>query len=195
MKFFFGLLAFIAAIVVVVLLIVSLFRTLDSQSGGKNNPISSTYNLEDESSINSVVRYTVSGPIVAEENYREVRITISQNTRTIEQINGYQGKVANTSTFSNTTAAYQAFIGALRAAEFTSRRSGETSDISATCVTGQRLKYELSVANEKPVDTWTTSCSFNHGNFAGNPTGTAQIFRAQIPNFNEFTSGIGLSGI
>lgn len=193
MKFFFGLLAFIAAVVVVVLLVVSLFRGFNT--GNTTNPITTTYSLNEKTSIDTIARYTVSGPIVADENFRQVRITVSKNARTIEVLKGYSAKVEKTSTLTNSEVAYSAFLGALRAAEFSNKRENVTSDPATTCVTGNKFFYELALASEKKVDTWTSNCTFKDGTFAGNPRGTAQIFRAQIPNYREITNGVNLASL
>jgi len=193
MKFFFGLLAFIAAVVVVALLVVSLFRGFNNED--TSSPVISTYSFDDKTSVETIARYTVSGPIVADENYRQVRITVSKNARTIEVLKGYAAAVEKSSTLPNTPAAYTAFLGALRAAEFTNKRENVTTDPSSTCITGNKFFYELALASDKKADTWTTNCSFNDGTFAGNPRGTAQIFRAQIPNYRELTNGVNLASL
>jgi hypothetical protein len=193
LKFFFGLLAFIAAVVVVVLLVVGLFRSFNSDETG--NPVTSTYDLSDKTSVDTVARYTISGPIVADENYKQARITISKNTRTIEVLKGYAGKVEKTATLPNTEAAYTAFLSALRAAQFGSKREGVSTDPSTVCVTGNKFFYELALASEKKVDSWTSNCTFKDGTFAGNPQGTAQLFQAQIPNYREITNGVNLASL
>ncbi len=195
MKFFFGLLAFIAAIVVVVLLVLSLFRGLESQNGDTGSLVTSSYSLDDKSAIDSVARYTVSGPIVAEENYRQVRITISKNVRTVEVLKGYKGTVEKTSTLPNTPEAYTAFLGALRAAKFADRRDTANTDISSICVTGNKYYFDLSINGTKKVETWTTSCSLKNGTFAGNKDGTALLFRNQVPAYQETINGVNLSGL
>lgn len=194
MKFFFGFLALIAAIVVVVLLTLSLFRGLDG-SNNSTAPSTSTYDLRSKEAASSVVRFTTSGTIVAEENHREIRITISKSARTVEIISGYNGKVINTSTITNTPAAYDAFLNALYAARYADRTATTNGDPRSTCVTGNRFFYGLQDDSGIKVDTWTTSCSAGQGNFAGNVSGTSSLFRSQIPNYNQFTNGVNLNAI
>ncbi len=193
MKFFFGLLAFIAAIVVVVLLVLSLFRGLESQNGETSGLVTSSYSLDDKAAVDSVARYTISGPIVAEENYRQVRITISKNVRTVEVLKGYKGTVDKTSTLPNTPEAYTAFLGALRAAKFANKRDTTDTNLSSICVTGNKYFFDLSLSGEKKVDTWSTSCSAKNGTFAGNKEATAQLFRNQVPTYQETINGVNLS--
>lgn len=190
MKFFFGFLAVIAAIVVVVLLTINLFRSLDEPIVD-TTASNSVYDLKSDQARDTIARHTVSGAIVADENYREVRITVSKNARTIEVLKGYNGAVEKTTTLSNSPTAYNAFLGALAAASF-SNRVETSAEPQYTCVTGNRIYYQLQEASEKKVDTWSTTCDANQGNFAGSVTGTAALFRSQIPNYSEFTSGVNL---
>jgi len=189
-KYFFGFLAVIAAIVVVVLLTINLFRNLDQPLEGTSLS-TSVYDLKSDQAKDTVARYSVNGAIVAEENYREVHITVSKNVRTIEIIKGYNGTVEKTATFPNTPSAYNTFVGALVAARFSNRV--DTTEVPRfTCVTGNRIFYQLQEASEKKVDTWSTTCGADQGNFDGSVDGTATIFRNQIPNYGEFTSDVNL---
>jgi hypothetical protein len=190
-KFFFGLMAFLAATVVVILLVVNLFRGLDADKA--KNPTTSSYSLKEAAAADTVARYTVSGPTVADEDYEQLRITISRNARTVEVLKGYDLKVEKTTTVPNTKEAYTAFLGALQAAQYSNKKAVITGDKLTTCVTGNKYSYELTLEAAKKVDTWTTSCARSHGNFAGNVDATAQLFRAQIPKYGEATKGIKLS--
>lgn len=192
MKFFFGLLAFIAAVVVVILLIVSLARGLGD--GGRNTTISTTYSFDDPSAIDSTVSYRVSGPVVANENFTQVVITISKTSRKIDVLKTYSNTVTATQTLPNTKEAYSAFIGALEAADFSAKKDGVSQDPNSTCVSGNKAFYNLDIKGTDKVDTWRSSCSTRDGDFAGN-TGIDRIFRNQIPNYSEFTNGLNVPSI
>lgn len=186
MKFFFGFLAFIAAVVVVVLLIIGFIK--NTSTSAIKSSVSSTATLTDDPMLGSVVRYTVTSPVVADENYRETRITVSQNTRSIEVLHGYAKTVEKTTTLSNNKEAYKAFLGALSVAQFSTKRDNVTSNPRTTCVTGNRYYFELSLGSSKKVDTWATSCSTKDGSFAGNVDATAQLFKDQFPNYSAVTT-------
>jgi hypothetical protein len=186
LKFFFGFLAFIAAVVIVVLLVLGLVKTMNSDTA--KSTTSSSVRLTDESMLDSVARYTVTSPVVADENYRETRIMISQNVRTVEVLHGYDKKVEKTSSLPNTKDAYKAFLGALSAASFSTKRDNVQGDLRTTCVTGNHYYYELSVGSTKKVDTWTTSCSRKNGSFAGDTDGVSQLFKDQFPNYDQVTT-------
>ena len=191
MKFFFGFLAFIAAIVVIVLLAVGLVRTW-GDSGPATN-VSTAIDLLGDNTENSVARFTVEGPVVADENHKAIRITVSKNSRTVDVLSGYNGRVEKTSTIANTPEAYKAFLGALAAARFANKTATENGSPRDTCVTGAQYFFELQLDSNKPVNTWTSSCSLKHGNFAGDATATAQLFRSQIPNYGELTADVNVS--
>lgn len=191
MKYFFGVLAFIAAIVVVILLATNLMRGLNDTNTNTN--VTKTVDLTDVALKDSVVRYTMSGAINADENHREIRITISKNARTVEVLKGYNGTVEKTVTLPNNENAYLAFLNALSAASFSNKRDDAEGDPNVTCVTGQRYYYELQSGSDKKVDTWSTTCSPAQGNFGGLVAPTAQLFQSQIPTYAEITRGVSLA--
>lgn len=190
MKFFFGLLAFIAATVVVVLLIVSFWRDLDGNSTSPT--VSSTYDLASQEAKDTIVRYRAEGPVVADENFRELRITISKNARTLEILKGYNRTVVTSKTYPNSEAAYASFIGALDAANFSDSRNNVTASPDTTCVTGNKYYFELSQGSTRKVDSWTASCSLGQGTYAGNFR-AVELFKAQIPEYSQLTSGLSYS--
>jgi hypothetical protein len=191
MRFFFGFLALLAAIVVVILLVLGIVKSFNAT----NKPVVSvsSYTLNDDKALDGVARYTVSGPVVADENYRQIIVTISKNTRSVEVLKGYSKTQEKVATLPNSPAAFKAFLGALDAAQFTSKRDIATSaDPRSICVSGNKYFYEFALGSDKKVDTWTSSCSFRNGTFAGNSEGTAQIFKSQIPNYGDITNGVNL---
>jgi hypothetical protein len=191
MRFFFGFLAFLAAIVVVILLVIGLIKNITGSS--KSSTSSSSYALSTDAALNGVARYTVSGPVVADENYRQIVLTISKDARTVEVLKGYGKTVEKTATLPNNPTAYKAFLGALDAAQFSVKRdTAVIGEPRSLCVSGNKYYYEFAVGAERKVDTWTTSCSFRNGSFAGNAEGVAQMFKAQLPNYNDVTNGVNL---
>ncbi len=191
MKFFFGLLALIAAVVVVVLLFMNLLRPVDQNTGSN---VSHSVDLVDQENIDGITTYTVRGPIVANEEYTQLRMSVSKVGRTIEVLKGYDSRVEKTETLPNSPEAYRAFLDALSAAQFAARRDHETGDKRTTCVTGDHYSYSMSIGAEKKVDSWTTSCSLAQGNFAGNFGATADLFRKQFPNYTAFGGQVNQSG-
>ena len=187
MKFVFGVLVFIITAIVLIILIVSLLRGLNSTTTPKT-VLASSYNLTDSGALEASAKFTVSGPIVADEKHQSVRITIDKSSRKVEILKGYKNIVDKTQTLPNSAEAYGAFLAALKAAQFANYRQNN-ADIRTSCVTGNRYNFELSAIGTKKVDSWTTSCNGKSGTFAGDASNTAQLFRAQIPNYSDFASG------
>lgn len=190
MKFFFGLLAFLAAIIVVILLVFGLFRRT-----GQGNPnvvvTTDTVDLKDEALVgNSAAQYRLVGPVIAAENHNELQFTISKSSRTIDIYRGYNGEVIKSETFPNTPESYRAFLGALDAARYSAKRTNAQSDARGICVTGNKAFYSLVTDGTKKVDTWTSSCSLDQGSFGGNAPATSDLFRKQIPTYSTITNGI-----
>lgn len=139
------------------------------------------------------VRYTVNGPIVGKEQHRAVRITVDRNNRTVDVIEGYEGRVIKTQSTSNTQDAYQAFVDALNGANFTKEFKAQGRGIeSQLCPLGQRYAYELGMGTSDAFRTWSNSCSADQGTFGGNRSVVQTLFQKQIPNYNQFVSGVQL---
>lgn len=142
---------------------------------------------------NRAARYTINGPIVGNEQHRAVRITVDRNNRTIDVIEGYEGRVIKTQSTSNTQNAYQAFVEALNGANFTRELNAQGRGIeSQLCPMGQRYVYELGAGTSNALRTWSNSCTNDQGTFGGNRAVVQTLFQKQIPNYNQFVSGVQL---
>jgi hypothetical protein len=183
MKYVLAVLGFILVIIVMIVLIVG---------GGKRgkSPASSAIKLSDYSSkSSSSFQYLTDGAINAEENHRAVRITIGQTSRAVEVIEGYNGAVLRSKTYSNNSESYAKFIDAIKRAGFAASRHNSGSS-SSVCPTGQRYQYKLVDDSKDVINTWSATC--NPGTFAGDKVLTRTLFRAQIPDYNQITSSIDL---
>lgn len=134
----------------------------------------------------SEVIYTEYGGIVADEEYRAIRITVSAQARTIEILSGYDLVVADRSRLPNTSRAYEAFLHALDTTGFSEAQAGAPEREDGVCPSGKRYVFEAVVDGETDQRTWTTSCSRSEGSFAGNRSRTARLFEDQIPEYRDF---------
>lgn len=134
----------------------------------------------------SEVIYTEYGGIVADEEYRAIRITVSAQARTIEILSGYDLVVADRSRLPNTSRAYEAFLHALDTTGFSEAQTGAPEREDGVCPSGKRYVFEAVVDGETDQRTWTTSCSRSEGSFAGNRSRTARLFEDQIPEYRDF---------
>lgn len=188
MKYLFGVLGFIVLTVIAIVLLVSATnnRRPDTTEGER------VVNLADYIDNSATVTFTAKGRVVAEEDYREIVISVTPTERRVAVIKGYNGAVDKQQTFPNSQEAYEAFLHALSKTGFTVERETNNKDIEGACPTGRRYLYELDDNGSEIVDLWSTTCNSNEGTFAGNDNTTQRLFRAQIPGYSKFVSGVRL---
>lgn len=182
MKFLFGFLVLIISVVVTIILIVSLFSSNNSQSKPTN--VVSSYDLQEAGAVDSVIKVTVSGPTVAEENYKSIRYTISKNTRTVESLKGYKGTVDKSQVLTNSPESYKALLAALTTVQFSKKRDSG-AQLDTTCASGNKYVFELASGGKQQFSTWTSSCSLRGGTFAGDAGSVNQLIKAQFPNLSD----------
>jgi hypothetical protein len=186
MRYFFG---FLVTIFLIITLVILLF----SGGGGKKTslPVSAS-DLVGFASTDTQVRFTIQGPIVAESQRQEVQITVDRDNVTYEQIQGYDGNVVNTQTFSNTQNSYDYFLHALKYAGFNlGNTSSALKDSTGRCSTGQVYLYEVIENGDTVQHYWATSCG-GLKTYQGNITVTQTLFRAQVPNYGDVSSAASL---
>jgi Na+-transporting methylmalonyl-CoA/oxaloacetate decarboxylase gamma subunit len=149
-------------------------------------------NLNDYNKGSSFVRVTVEGPIVASEKYRTYQIEVGQTFRDIKVMSGYEKKVIAEKHYTNDKKAYEAFLKALKFANFTAKNEDFGGDQTGYCATGNRYVYELFDGGESLQHTWNTSCNNSTGNFSGSGPTVRSLFKKQIPDFTEVTKGLNI---
>lgn len=140
----------------------------------------------------SEVTYTVYGRIVADEEFRAIRITVNNQARTVQVLQGYDLIVEKQEQFSNNNRAYRAFLNALDTAGYTESRSFPSEREDGYCASGRRAVYQLRVNNVERQRTWSSSCRQSRGTFGGNSSAVSALFRAQIPEYSSFVRGVRL---
>ncbi len=183
--------------IVVVILIFGLVAIF-SRRGERPNQEASVKKataLIDYANSSTVVRLTQEGYINARENHRVVQITVGQNSRTIELIEGYQGKVIKSNSYSNDTDSYRAFLAALHNAGYTNTRVASTRNIEpiGACALGYRYYYDILDGANVKQSLWSTSCGNIRGTFNGKSGGVRTLFQKQIPNYSTFMQGVSFS--
>jgi hypothetical protein len=183
----------IVTIVVVALVIsgiVALGRVFFSSSSSSTSTTptlsSSVLNTGEDRSV----RWTVRGPIVADENFRSYQITISASSRNYTVYSGYLKSVISTNSYENNDRAYDEFVHALINADITNTRSASNDDLRGVCATGG-IAYEFETLNGSDVDQslWSSTCSQSKGTMAADALKIHALFVNQIPDFKPlFTS-------
>lgn len=189
MKFVISALVFLAVVIVGFIAVLTLRPKKSETNQAVNKPVV----LTEYQNTDATVTLTTEGRIVAEEDHRVIRITVSRNSRLIEIIKGYQGGVERSQLLPNTEAAFSDFLSALQVAGFTSvDRASRSKSEAGVCPTGQRFIYELRSNQEELIRTWSTSCSGGQGNFKGRDSLVRQLFNLQIPDYEQYTRSLTL---
>jgi hypothetical protein len=142
----------------------------------------------------SSVSMTVRGPIVADENFRSYRITISPSSRSMNTYTGYLGAILDQRTLPNNVAAYEEFVHALDKANLVVGQpfSGDQNDVRGICATGRVTEFSLLSDGEATETLWTSTCGGSKGSLRASVDQLTQLFRAQIPESRALLSDISL---
>ncbi len=174
----------VLAIFAVVLLSRNNTSNNNVQTGQKKAIVTDYVNNE------SSVTFYQFGRVVGNEKRRTLKITVTENSRTIELFRGYQGEIERSETLDNNKDAYNAFLHALDDSGFTREQPTTTKDEMGVCPLGSRFNYELKKNNDTISNLWSTSCLGTRGNFGGNVGVVRTLFQLQIPDYNKVIQGV-----
>lgn len=182
----------IGLVAIVIIAVVGIVRLA---TGGDDSPIGDATQVEllDYNNDSSSVRLTYEGEIVAREDYRELRFTVSPTLRRLEVIRGYNGQVIERKTYRNDQAAYSVFLKALNFEGFDQSRSSPLGDDhEGTCPRGNRTIVELFSEGTRELKLWSASCDRDLGTLDAQERDLRRLFEAQIPDFRDLTRGVRL---
>ncbi len=182
MRYIVGFLIGIGLIVLTFVLIIRIFS-----GGGDGEQTPRSVDLTGYSTTDTVMRLTMDGPVVADTQHQQVRITVGRDLVLYERFQGYQGDVIEAKNYPNNTEAYSQFLHALNQAGYTRGNPAAPKDERGFCPTGQRYVYEAIGQGENILRWWGTSCSGNQGNFQGRGFEIRSLFKRQIPDYMELT--------
>ncbi len=148
--------------------------------------------LTDHADASSEVSFTTYGRIVGQDEFQAIRITVNQSQRTLDILSGYELSVEERVQFSNTAAAYEAFLHALENVRFTDVIEGEPEREDGKCPTVRRHVYHLRVDGDARLRTWSSPCRGERGNFGGERRAVERLFQEQITDYRDHTRGIRL---
>lgn len=157
-----------------------------ARGGNDNKGTGPVPSLSSSSNSDANFEFTESGPIVADEDHYNIEIKVSRFNRTINVIQGYQGKVVATSSFSNNEPAFLDFLAALDRAGYTRKAATRFETEAGLCPLNRRYVFKSNQFGED-FRTWTTSCR-ERGSFGGDFNTISQLFRDQIPEYGQFIS-------
>lgn len=181
MRYFAGLLAVVAFIVLVAVVVTrSISHTTTPKKDAK------TVVLTDYIDKNSEVRYYLDGRINAAEDHRAIEIVVTPQTRTLTLYKGYDLNVLRQKTFANTPAAYDTFLHALQLQNFVKERTNvKITEEKGVCPEGFRYTYTLRDGGDDVTKLWSSDCSSTPGTFAGAAAMIKELFQRQIPDYDK----------
>lgn len=179
-------------IVLLLLIVILIFRSGPSEPVSDVQTGKQQVSLAEYESKPATVSMVVRGQIVADETRRAIRITVTQQERAIEILEGYDEAVVSRQTFPNNTDAYKVFLSALNSAGFTRERETLIKDERGTCPFGRRYVYKLQDGSEQVFRAWSTSCRREDGSFGGNASTVRRLFEKQIPDYQTAIRGVRL---
>lgn len=191
---------FVGFLLVVIFVVfgVAIFRSASNGNKTKKTEevkVSTVKSLPEYAGTDAEVSVNVVGPIIAESEHREIRITVSRDKRTLDVIQGYQGRVIKTKSYFNDQAAFDVFLRAINGLGFLSAKVPQIEDEYKACPLGTHYEYELSGTGSDETDSklWSVSCGTQFGNFAGGPGPTIRtLFQKQIPDYKDLVAGVSV---
>ncbi len=176
-------------VVLVVALVIAAIVTVARMviSGGTKSTDQETASISTtlvDMADNRSVRWTVRGPIVADEKFTSYQIVISPVSRTYTTYTGYLDKVVVTHQYDNNRKAYEQFVYALNNADLTKTRSSAPTEIRGVCAThGLAFVFETAKDGTPDQSEWTSTCAGSKGSMTARPAQVHALFVNQIPDF------------
>lgn len=179
---------------VFLLMIIGIILIFSGGGGEQKPPEEQVKSLPEYSSTFAETSMTIRGQIVGEDLHRRIRITVGQFQRRLDIISGYSGNIIQTQTFANSSAAYAEFLAAINGAGFLLERKvpEAQADPLGKCPLGQLYEFELNDSGEELSYLWSSSCGSNTGTLRGSSGTLQQLFKAQITDYSQLTSGVQL---
>lgn len=178
MKYFFGFLASIVLIILVVVLIVRGFS-------GNSKPEKIPDPLVSYANTSKVVEYTADSVVNADQQHKAMRIAVARDEVKIDIMTGYNDTVVQSRTYPNNQAAYAEFLRALDVSGYTKGDPNpELKDERGQCATGSRYVFAIRDGANTTQKYWSTSCG-KSGTFKGSARNVISLFQLQVPDYGR----------
>jgi len=183
-----SILAGLVALAFAVLVMVVLVKVL---TGGGKAP-SQQIDLGNYAHTDATVTLLVDGPTKVDQDHRQVRISVSATRNTIAILQGYQGTVVASRSYTSNDAAFGAFLQALKLMNFT-HGAATPADYRGYCPASNRYVYTFDGGDKTHFTYWTTNCG--QGTYKGDRNPTRNLFREQVPqeDFAQLMNGTGIA--
>lgn len=182
-RYFIG---FLLTVGLIILLIVLLFH----HGGNGKVPVTKTP-LISYANTDTIVRETIDGPINAPQDHRQLQITVGRDTTTFEELSGYDGNVVKSQSYPMSQNAYSNFLYAIDRAGYTLGNTTSTfKNERGYCPEGRRYIFEVIQDGKNLERYWVTNCSGTPKTFNGKASVIIDLFRAQVPDYNNLTDDL-----
>lgn len=188
---------YLSSIIALVLVVVVIFfgvNLIRDQLSKSTTDVASVvdFPLSDYKKPGTKLRFTVSGPTVAEENKRKLVFEVSQSGRSVKLLKGYNGTLLKEEVLGNNSSAYEEFAVALYSSGFTKIKSaGNNSNYLGDCPSGNLYTAEL-ISNDGETKTslWRSSCTAKKGTLSASYNTVLKLFKDQFPGYKAFSTDI-----
>ncbi|MGB4759434.1 MAG: hypothetical protein WBP26_05260 [Candidatus Saccharimonadales bacterium] len=178
---------FLIAIAMAILVFSLIFKAIGGNDSGDKTE--DQVQLVDYIETDAVMSMTALGPIVAEQNYQAVRISVDTLQAKIEVMSGFEGNVVSSQVYSSNNAAFNEFVRALAGTGFDRGIDDpRLEDEAGQCPTGVRYIFSVTEDGQTKQRYWTGTCT--KGTFEGNRPQTVDLFQAQIPDYGTQVRGV-----
>lgn len=186
MRYIVGLLI---AVGLVFIFIIILVRVIFGGGGQTDQPKDAA--LIDYQNTTTTMRLIISGPIVADEEHRQVQIEVGREKNVMNIIHGYRNDVVRQVVVPSNSIAYGNFLRAIELNGFGSGPGDTNEEYRGFCPMGSRYIYQIVKDNKVDKQYWTTSCG-GDGTFQGQSDMVNQLFQNQIPNYSTLTGDLNI---
>lgn len=189
----------IIVVIIVVIAVIAALVTAGKMLFGANKSTTKTTDTSASAIADAVldradgrsVRWTVRGPIVANENFRSYQITVTPSTRTYTTYSGYLDQPVDSKSYDNNAKAYEEFVYALNNANVSATRNAASTDFRGVCAT-QGIAYMFETLSRDTADhtLWSSTCKDSRGTLGADPLKLQALFTNQIPDFKPLFNSV-----
>ena len=180
------------AVLLLIILGVVLFSGGTKKEVPKPTSTTKVLALPDYATTSANASITIDGRINGEDTHRAIRITVSNNERSIDILQGYSGNVIDSHRYTNSVDAFNVFLRALDNQRFLLARKGvKNTDDRGQCPLGNRFIFKLTQEGKDLSRLWSSTCN-GVGTFAGKSANTQELFKKQIPDYDKITAQVRL---
>lgn len=139
-----------------------------------------------DTSIGHSVEMLVRGPLVANEDHVEYKMTISSQSRVMNTYYGYSQTPTDSISLPNSVVSYEQFVYALDRANMARGvdLSDSENDTRGLCAEGRIYYFTIKQDDKAIRQLWTSSCRESAGSLRASVTVLRDLFKSQ---FNEST--------